>query len=124
MVYLPSFYFYHLGKGTFTLVFLKKFFFVSFLRHLSYLYDRLFNFYFARVRIKGLGYKIRRHCDFLFRFYFTKSEYIYLHLPLGMIARSRRRFIILLSNNLHNIKTLVADIVLLYKRSSYNRRGL
>lgn len=123
---LPSFYFYlmSINRQSFSLMFLSRFNFISFLRHLQYLTNRLCIIYFLRLRLKGLGYRVKRICKSLYRFYFTTTNYIYFHIPDQILVKSRKRRFILLSNNYQLLRVVFVNILLLKKLSPYNRRGI
>jgi ribosomal protein L6P/L9E len=79
--------------------------------------------YFLRLRLKGLGYRIKRFTSHFYRFYFTRTNYIYFHLPQTLIFKRRKKKIILLSTNYHLVRLVFAHLMLLHKVGPYNRRG-
>lgn len=122
-LHLPSLYFYKLSENKISFIFLNKYYFFSFLKHLSYLYNRLFNFYFIKMSLRGLGYKIKRYGRFLLRFYFTMIDYLYFHLPPNIICKHRKRRMLLISNNLSELKTVMVQILLSKIRGGYSKYG-
>lgn len=126
IIKLPSYYFYKSLSMPYSVSFLfvKKQPFVSFLRHLSHFYQGLLRLFFVRLRFLGLGYKFKRIGACLFRFYFTMEMYTYFHVPKNIICRSRKNRILLLSNDLAILKSVLAQILLLRKAGGYTRRGL
>lgn len=122
-LHLPSFYFYKIKQNEVSFIFLNKFYFFSFLKHLSYLYNRMFNFYFIKMSLRGLGYKIRRYGRYLLRFYFTMIDYLYLHLPRNVLCKHRKRRLLLISNNLSTLRTLMVQILLSKIRGGYSKYG-
>lgn len=121
---LPSLYFYRSSSKEISFLFLRKQPFVAFLRHLSYFHQRLLKFFFVRLRLRGLGYKFKRFAPFLFRFYFTLEMFTYFHVPSNVLCRSRKGRILLLSNDLALLKSVLAELLLLRKAGGYNKRGL
>ena len=122
---LPSIYFYESDfKSYFSFSFLSKFNFISVLSHLKVLINRLSIIYFLRLKIKGLGYRVKRICKFLYRFYFTATCYIYFHVPKDVLVKARKRRLILLSNNLQLLRSVFVHILLLKRLSPYNKRGI
>ena len=41
-------------------------------------------FYYSKLRLKGLGFRIRQFGSCLFRFFFTYVNFFYLHIPFGI----------------------------------------
>lgn len=121
---LPAYYFYKSTSASVSFIFTRKENFISFLKHLSYLHQRLLKFFFVRLRLLGLGYQLKRLGAFLFRFYFTMEMFTYFHIPSNVVFRSRKGKILMVSNNLSLLKSLVAQLLLLRKAGGYNKRGI
>lgn len=74
---MPSFYMYKKGNGSSIMFsFLKKFFYKSFIKHLFYLSNRLSIIYFVKLRIRGLGFRMRSINDVIFYFFFNYTNFI------------------------------------------------
>jgi len=121
---MPSLFFYINKENFLSFVFLNRFFFISFFKHFSYLYKRLYFFNFVRLKIRGLGYRISKISSSFFRFFFGHTNFFYLHAPKDIIIKSRKRRLLLLSNNLFALKLVLAHLLLLKKLSVYRIRGL
>jgi len=124
VVKLPSFFFFLYKKNYLSFVFLNRFFFMSVFKHFSYLYKRLFFFNYVKLKIRGLGYRIRKISNYLFCFFFGHTNLFYFHAPKNVILKARKRKLLLLSNNLSVLKTVLAHLLLLKKISVYRIRGL
>lgn len=124
MLKLPSFYFLIYIKGKISFLFINYFFFKSVLKHFLHFYNRLFFFHFVKIRVKGLGYRIKRINKFLYRFFFNSTNFFYFYLPLQVLVRLKRRRLILLSNDLSILKKILAALLLLKKISVYRVRGI
>ena len=66
---LPSYYFFIKDINLISLIFIKRFFFFCFIKHFFYLYNRLFLLYVIRIKIRGLGYRIRKVTSDLYYFF-------------------------------------------------------
>jgi len=88
------------------------------------LYKRLYLFNFVKIKIRGLGYRITCVSGSLFRFFFGNTNFFYLHTPNDIIIKSRKRKLLILSNNLFALKMVLAHLLLLKKLSAYRIRGL
>jgi hypothetical protein len=84
---LPSYYFYIKHINFFSLLFLQKFFYFSFIRHFFNLYNRLSLLYFLRIKIRGLGYRIRKVANGLYYFFFNYTNMFYFHVPDNVLLQ-------------------------------------
>lgn len=99
-VKMPSCYFYHIIEGSETnFLFINKFFYKSFIKHIFTYYNTLIKFYFVKFRIRGLGYHIRKITENFYYFFFNYTNYYYLYLPISIRARVRKKRMILVSQN-------------------------
>ena len=121
-VKLPSFYFYFPGQRI-NFVFLTKFFFSSFLSNFKVTYNNLYSFRFLKLRIKGLGYRVRKIYNKLYKFFFS-TTFFYFHVPKNMFFRVKRKHILCVSNNFRILKTVFNYMFLLNKLNVYRVRGL
>lgn len=121
---LPSYYFFKNNNDIISLLFLKKYYYMSFLKHFFYLYNRLFIIYCIRLKIKGLGYRIRKVADNLYYFFFNYTNMYYMQVPKNILVKWYKKRIIFLSNDFFLLKLLFSNILLLKKLGPYRLRGL
>lgn len=124
IIKLPSYFFFKVDSNQISFLFLRNFFITSFFTQFMSAYKQLFLFNFIKLKIKGLGYRIKKICSSLFRFFFGSTNFFYFHVPLDVLVKVKKRRLILLSNNLVVLKTLLAHLLLLKKLSVYRVRGL
>jgi hypothetical protein len=55
---IPYIYFYKLKKKIYSFFFFNYFCYISFFKHILQLYNKLVSFYYLRLKLKGLGYRI------------------------------------------------------------------
>lgn len=122
-IHLPHYFFYTIANTQFTLAFNNKASYATLLAIIKYKIKHASLIYMARLRIRGLGYRIRRFSSHLYRFYFTKTNFIYVHVAVSILIRLRKRRIIILSSNYPNLRSLLVGILLLKSTGPYNRRG-
>jgi hypothetical protein len=84
--FLPSYYFYKSIDKYLSFIFLKNFFFKSFISHFFFNYNNLNNIYIMRLKIKGLGYQIYKLTKSLYFFHFHFINFFYLFLPLNIVT--------------------------------------
>lgn len=121
---LPSYYFFINKLNIISFIFLNRFFFISFIKHFFYNYDKLSIIYFIRVKIKGLGYRIRKISNDLYYFFFNYTNMFYFYIPNNILIKWYKKRIILLSNDFNILKILFSHILLLKKIGPYRLRGL
>lgn len=123
--YLPSFFYYKPLSTTkrLQLFFVNHFSYTSFLAHLFNCLSKLSSVFFLKLKIKGLGYRIRRYAKALYRFYFTRTNYIYFHVPVNVIVRRRKKRLLLISSDYALVRLVFAHLMLLHTVGPYNRRG-
>lgn len=121
---LPSYYFFKLDKNILSFLFLDRFFFISFISHFLYLTRRLFFFNYVRLKIKGIGHRVRKVSNSLYKFFFFSASFFYFHVPLGLLFRLKKKRMLLLSNDLDLLKKVLAHILLLKKVTVYRKRGM
>ena len=57
---MPSYYFYKLYNNTINFIFLNKYIYTSFIKHFISIYKKLSFLYSVRLKVKGLGYRIKK----------------------------------------------------------------
>lgn len=122
--YLPSYFFYKKKNNQISFIFLKFFFFKSFISHFFANYLNLNNIYIIRLKIKGLGYQIYKITNNLYSFHFHFINYFYSFVPSNIIIHWFKKRIILISNNQVILKTFFKCILLLKKLGPYRLLGI
>ena len=122
-IQLPHYFFYTNTNSQFTLAFTHRASYATLLSIIKYKIKHATLVYMARLRIRGLGYRIRKFSLHLYRFYFTKTNFIYVHVPAHIILRLRKRRIIILASHYPSLRSLLVGILLLKSTGPYNRRG-
>lgn len=100
-IHLPSYYFYSKDKSGKTLkfLFLKKFYYRSFFKHLSTYITKVSFCYFLKLRLRGLGFRIRSISKNLCFFYFNYINNFYFHVPYNIIIKPYKKRLFLFSND-------------------------
>src|SRR5215475_3005083 len=76
-IYMPSFFFYLKNEKKF--IFLNKKKFLNILKYLLYFFNKCLNFFFFKLKLRGLGYKLEKFSSKLYRFFFAYNHYFYFH---------------------------------------------
>jgi hypothetical protein len=124
---LPSLFYFSLNHkylNVISLIFYSRFYFSSFLSHFMYHYRRIFVVFFVRLKVRGLGYRIKPLSKYLIRFFLGTTNYLFFHVPKGILARAKRRRLLLVSNNYANLRLFYVNLLLLKKLIPYQLRGI
>jgi hypothetical protein len=84
---MPSYYFYKIYNNTIKFIFINKFIYTSFIKHFITLYKKLSFLYSVRLRVKGLGYRIRKITNNLYYFFFNFTNMYYFYLPKNILLK-------------------------------------
>jgi len=107
----------------FRLAFFTKFDYARFFSNLNAALRKNLVIFFVKFKLKGLGYRFKKMSSYLYRFYFTRTSYIYLHRPKNVIIKHRKKRIIMLSSDKQRLNNVFNSILYLHKVGPYNRRG-
>lgn len=88
---LPSYLFYKNCIASENIIFLTKFHYITFLKHLFNFYNSFFCFYYYTLKLKGLGYRIFQVSKNLLKIFFNRSNFFYLHIPSSVLLKYRTR---------------------------------
>jgi hypothetical protein len=88
------------------------------------LYTKLSSFYYLRLKLKGLGYRIVHISTFLIKIFFNRSNFFYIHIPKTILFRYKIRRLFFLSTKLVDLRVLMINILLLKKYIIYRLSGL
>lgn len=123
-IFMPSYYFYKLDESSFSFLFLNNFYFKSFLSHLSTFSKRLSFFYFLKLKIRGLGFRIRFVSKSLCFFFFNYTNNYYFHVPSDLIVKIYKKRIFLFSYNWSRLRLIFVHFLFLKKLGPYRRLGI
>lgn len=98
-VLLPSFYFFKKNNNNFSLLFDNNFFFSSVLSHINTYSKTLCFCYFLKLRLRGLGFRIRSITKSLCFFFFNYTNNFYFHVPKDILVKVYKKRIFLFSYN-------------------------
>lgn len=121
---LPFLYFLKNKINLISFIFLNYFHFITFLKHILQLYNKLFSFYFFRLKLKGLGYRIVHLSSFLLKIFFNRSNFFYIHLSSSILLKYKIRRLFFLSTNIEHLRVSIIHILLLKKYIVYRLSGL
>jgi len=121
---IPYIYFYKLTNKFISFFFYNYFCYISFFKHILQLYNKLCSFYYLRLKLKGLGYRIIHVSTFLFKIFFNRSNFFYIHIPKSILFRYKIRRLFFLSTKLNDLRLLMINFLYLKKYIIYRLSGV
>ena len=97
--------------------------YLNFFRCFGLVYTTLYNFYFFKLQMKGLGFRIRRISKRLYKFFFICVNFFYLYIPKQSFLKIKGRKLFFTSSNLCQLRLLIVHLLLLKQLSVYRTRG-
>lgn len=82
----------------------KKFF--SFLKNFFNIYNNINNLYFFRLKLRGLGFVLKRYSKYLFSFLMAVNHFYYFFVPKIFLIKKKKKHIICLSLDLAKLNIL------------------
>lgn len=121
--FLPSYFFWKTNLKAFQLIFINLRFFKSFFINLKLCFHT-YLIYFLKLKIRGLGYRLRSITDNCHYFFFNYTNYYYFFNPKSLIVKTYKKRMLLLSFNWWMLKVVLSHILLLRKMGPYTLHGL
>jgi len=121
---IPPIFFYKIIKKDYKFIFLSKLYYVTFIKHLFNFYNRFFTFYYFRLKLKGLGYKIFNVTKKLIKIFFNRNNFFYVYIPLCVLLKYRTRRLFFISTSKEVLSTFIIKILYLKEVIIYRQHGL
>lgn len=121
---LPFLFFYKQDGASSNFIFLSRFHYVTFLKHLFNFYDKLSSFYYFNLKLKGLGYRVFRISKFLIKIFLNRSNFFYMHISSKVLLKYRTRRFFFISTDLGTLKVLIINLLLLKEFIIYRVNGI
>lgn len=121
---LPFLFFYKQDDASSNFIFLSRFHYVTFLKHLFNFYDKLSSFYYFNLKLKGLGYRVFRISKFLIKIFLNRSNFFYMHISSKVLLKYRTRRFFFISTDLGTLKVLIINLLLLKEFIIYRVNGI
>jgi len=104
-------------------LFINRNYFLMFVNNFIFFYNKFFRFYFFKLRLRGLGYRIKKITKKLYRFFFAYNHYFYFHISKDIFFKHRRRNLIVFSHNLVKLNDIFSHLLMLKKLDFYERNN-
>jgi hypothetical protein len=120
---MSSTFFFSKNKEKNLFLFSSKNKYNNFFNNFLFFFNKFFKFFFFRLRLRGLGYRIKRITKKLYRFFFAFNHYFYFHISKNIFLKHRHRQLIVFSNNLIKLNDIFSHLLLLKKLDFYERNN-
>ena len=121
---LPFLFYHKVSEESSNFIFLNRFHYITFIKHLFSFYDKLSNFYYFNLKLKGLGYRVFRISKFLIKIFLNRSNFFYMHISPKVLLKYRTRRFFFISTHLGSLKTLIVNLLLLKEFIIYRVNGI
>ena len=121
---LPPVYFYKLEVSGHKFLFFQKNFYISFLKHFFSFYSKCFTFFYFRLQLKGLGYRVFNVTKNLLKIFFNRNNFFYVHIPLCILLKNRTRRLFFISTKGDALSVFIIGILYLKEFVIYRQHGL
>jgi hypothetical protein len=121
---IPSQFFIKKEKNAYYFIFLSKFYFVTFLKHLFNYYNDFFNYYYYILKLKGLGYRIFQVSNKLLKIFLNRSNFFYLHVPSTVLLKYRTRRFFFIGTQYNILKVMILRLLFLKEFIIYRVNGI
>jgi hypothetical protein len=84
---LPKYFLYKKHNNKQELILIDKQFFNNIIMNFFLLYNRLIYIYIVRLKLKGLGFRIRKISNNLYYFFFNYTNMYYFYIPNNILIK-------------------------------------
>jgi hypothetical protein len=81
-------------------------------------------FYFFRLKLKGLGYRVFNVTKNLIKVFFNRSNFFYIHIPSCILLKNRTRRLFFISTKNEELSVTILSILFLKEFVIYRQQGL
>lgn len=123
-LFFINFYFFkliHENKKNLNFIFLNFNKFFSFFKNFFNLYNNINNLYFFRLKLKGLGFVLKRYSKYVFSFLMAVNHFFYFFVPNIILIKKKKKHIICLSLDLVKLNILFWNLLFIKKHNVYVR---
>jgi hypothetical protein len=88
VIKIPNYYyFFFKNNNNLSIIYNKKILLSSFIRNINLLYNKLVFLYSIRLKLRGLGFKIRKVSKNLYYFFFNYINMYYIYIPKNLLIK-------------------------------------
>lgn len=121
IINLPTSYFYLLKQNYFNLLICDK----NKAALVNWMFKQIFcDLFILKLRIRGLGYRLRTISDSFHYIFFNYTNYFYLYNPLDIVIKTLKKRMLLISFFWDKLRLVICHILLLQKVGPYTLEGI
>lgn len=124
IIKIPSIFYFKQMDKNYSFIFLKKFYYITFLHHLFNFYNTFFCYYYYVLKLKGLGYRVFQLSKKLLKIFLNRSNFFYLHVPNSILLKYRTRRFFFIGTQYTQLKVLILRLLLLKEFIVYRVNGI
>jgi len=102
-------------------IFTEKIFFTNFIKQFINYLALISKVFFLKIKLKGLGYRIKKYNKSIYRFFVGYNHYFYFYTPLHVIIWYKKRNVIMLSLDKIKLNNIFNQLLLLKKLDFFER---
>jgi hypothetical protein len=87
VIKIPNYFYFLKDKNKLKLIFNKKSLFIYLIKNIDFLYNKIIYIYNVRLKLRGLGFKIRKVSKNLYYFFFNYINMFYFYLPKNLLMK-------------------------------------
>jgi hypothetical protein len=92
-------------------------------KYLINLYLNFFKVFFFKLKLRGLGYRIKKISVNVFRFFFAFNHFFYFFCPINMVIKYKKRYLLLLSSTKSKLNNIFSHLLIIKKLDFYKRHN-
>lgn len=119
--FLPSFFFFKPYKRTLCFLFTSKAFFTSFVKHFMVMHNSISKLFYFKVKLRGLGYRIRKLSKHFLRFFFARNHYYYFNMPQGLFVKQKIKTLLVVASDKAKLNNVFSQLLILKKMDMYDK---
>jgi len=121
---MPNYYYLKNDKKKLDILYNNKLIFTNLIKNINVFYNKIMYIYSIRLKLRGLGFKIRRVSKNLYYFFFNYINMFYFYIPENILIKWYKKRLLLLSNDFMLLKLIFSQILLLKKIGVYKLIGI
>jgi hypothetical protein len=84
---IPNYYYLKNENKKLNILYNKKLEFLSLIKNINFLYNKTIFIYSVRLKLRGLGFKIRKVSTHLYYFFFNYINMFYFYIPKNLLIK-------------------------------------
>ncbi len=118
---LPNYYFFFSNENLIKFIFLNKYKFYSFFKQIFFFYSLFFKIFFFRIKLKGLGYRIKKINKKLLKIFMAYNHFFYFYIPDNIFFWRKKRKLLIISFDKIKLNNLFYQLLILKKMDFYEK---